>query len=122
LIEEDDDDAWEEARTFAELLLPERTQNEEFWNSEARNLLGGVILHMVATLPEEERTMWNLRHLLTQGDSEFEVLLREQMLESENALVQRAASSFLQADEKVQASIMSTLNSHMGIWDSPRLK
>lgn len=121
LIEEDDDDAWEETRTFAELLLPERTQNEEFWNSEARNFLAGVILHMHTTLSEEERTMWNLRHLLTQEQEEFDLLLAE-MAASKEAMVQRAASSFLRADVKVRDGIMSTLNSHMGIWDSPRLK
>ncbi|WP_230281629.1 type IV secretory system conjugative DNA transfer family protein [Croceicoccus sp. Ery15] len=120
-IEEDDEDAWEEARTFAELLLPERTQNEEFWNSEAKNLLSGVILHMVNTLPEEERTMWQLRHLLTQEQEEFDLLLAE-MAASNQAMVQRAASTFLRADVKVRDGIMSTLNSHMGIWDSPRLK
>lgn len=120
LIEEDED-AWEDVRTFAELLLPERTQNEEFWNSEARNLLAGAILHMHTTLPEEERTMWNLRHLLTQEEEEFNLLLTT-MATSDQAMVQRAATTFLRADVKVREGIMSTLNSHMGIWDSPRLK
>jgi len=121
LIDDDDEDAWEEVRTFAELLLPERTQNEEFWNNEARNLLAGVILHMHLTLPEEERTMWQLRHLLTQDNTGLDDLLTE-METSDNALTQRAASTFLRADVKVRDGIMSTLNSHMGIWDSPRLK
>ena len=121
LIEEDDEDAWEEVRTFAELLLPERTQNEEFWNSEARNFVAGAILHMHTTLPLEDRTMWNLRHLLTQEQEEFDLFVAE-MATSNEPMVQRAATTFLRADVKVRDGIMSTLNSHMGIWDSPRLK
>lgn len=121
LIEEGDE-AWEDVRTFAELLLPERAQNEEFWNSEARNLLAGVILYIHSQLPEEEHTMWQLRHFLTLERDEFELFLREKMLECENLQVRRAASSFLQGDIKVQSGILSTLNSHMGIWDSPRLQ
>jgi len=121
LIDEGDE-AWEDVRTFAELLLPERTQNEEFWNNEARNLVAGVILYIHSQLPADEHTMWQLRHFLTLEREELEVFLREKMLECENLQVRRAASSFLQGDEKVRAGIMSTLNSHMGIWDSPRLQ
>jgi type IV secretion system protein VirD4 len=118
---DDGDDAWEDVRTFAELLIPERGEQEGFWNSEARNLLAGVILHMHTTLPEEERTMWHLRHLLTEEEDGLEVLLLT-MASSEHVLVHRVARSFLRADEKVRAGVMTTLNSHMGIWDSPRLK
>ena len=121
LIEEGDD-AWEDVRTFAELLIVDRGGKEEFWNNEARNLVSGVILYMVTALPEAEHTMWTLRHLLTQEAEEFELFLREKMLESENTQVKRAASSFLQGDGKVRAGIMSTINSHMSIWDSPRLQ
>lgn len=118
---DDGDDAWEDVRTFAELILPERAGGGEFWNSEARNLLAGVILHMHLTLPEDERTMWKLRELLTQDEEGFNLLMAE-MAAHENALVQRASLSFERADEKVRSGIMATINSHMGIWDSPRLK
>ncbi|MDZ4386959.1 MAG: type IV secretory system conjugative DNA transfer family protein [Moraxellaceae bacterium] len=73
-------------------------------------------------LPEEEHTMWQLRHFLTMEREDFELFLRDEMLKSENLQVRRAASSFLQGDIKVQSGILSTLNSHMGIWDSPRLQ
>jgi len=121
LIEEGDD-AWEDVRTFADLLIVDRGGQEEFWNNEARNFVSGVILYMVMELPEEEHTMWTLRHLLTQEAEELELFLREKMLGSDNTQVKRAASSFLQGDGKVRAGIMSTINSHMGIWDSPRLQ
>lgn len=118
---DDDDDGWEQARTFSQLLIPDRGGNEEFWNNEARNLLTGVVLHMVFTLPWEERTMSRLRQLLTQDAVGFEELLAE-MCAGQNELVRRAAQAFEQSDEKVRANVLTTLNSHMGIWDSPRLK
>jgi type IV secretion system protein VirD4 len=121
LIEEGDE-AWEDVRTFAELLIVDRGGKDEFWNNEARNLLSGVLLYIVTELPEEEHTMWTLRHFLTLEAEELELFLREKMLESKTTQVQRAASAFLQGDAKVRAGIMSTLNSHMGIWDSPRLQ
>ena len=74
LIDEGDE-AWEDVRTFAELLLPERTQNEEFWNNEARNLVAGVILYIHSQLPADEHTMWQLRHFLTLEREELEVFL-----------------------------------------------
>lgn len=119
---EDGEEAWEDSRTFAELLIADRGGQEEFWNNEARNLLAGIILYMHSQLPEDEHTMWKLRHFLTLEREEFELFLRGKMLECEDTQVQRAASSFLQGDEKVRANVMSTLNSHMGIWDSPRLQ
>lgn len=121
LIEEGDE-AWEDVRSFAELLIVDRGAKDEFWNNEARNLLSGVLLYIVSELPEEEHTMWTLRHFLTLEAEELEAFLREKMLESKTTQVQRAASAFLQGDPKVRAGIMSTLNSQMGIWDSPRLQ
>jgi len=120
LIEEGDE-AWEDARTFAELIIVERGGQEDFWNNEARNFLSGVILYMQTELPEEERIMWTLRHLLTQEKEEFELLLAK-MAACETIQVQRAATALLQSDDKVRTGIMSTINSHMGIWDSPRLQ
>jgi len=65
--------------------------------------------------------MWTLRHLLTQEKEEFELLLAK-MAACETIQVQRAATALLQSDDKVRTGIMSTINSHMGIWDSPRLQ
>ena len=121
LIEEGDE-AWEDVRTFADLLIVDRGGQEEFWNNEARNFVAGVMLYMVSELPEEDHTMWQLRHFLTLESEELEVFLREKMLKSETVRVKRAASTFLQADIKVQSGILSTINSHMSIWDSPRLQ
>ncbi|MDZ4138652.1 MAG: hypothetical protein U1D66_07205, partial [Erythrobacter sp.] len=71
--------------------------------------------YILSQLPEEEHTMWQLRHFLTMEREDFELFLRDEMLKSENLQVRRAASSFLQGDIKVQSGILSTLNSHMGI-------
>lgn len=119
---EEGDEAWEDVRTFADLLIVDRGGQEEFWNNEARSFVSGVMLYMVSELPEEERTMWQLRHFLTLDSVDLELFLREKMLESESVQVQRAATTYLQADQKVQAGILSTINSHMSIWDSPRLQ
>ena len=64
--------------------------------------------------------MAEVRDILTQSGKEFDLSLDE-MTKSDITLVKRAGNTFINADEKVKSGILSTLNSQMGIWDSPRL-
>jgi len=115
------EDAWEDARTLAELLIASNSNGDEFWQNEARNLLSGVILYVHTSKPKDERNIATVRHLLTQGKEETEELLAEMGM-SKETLVQRASDAFSRADDKVKANIFSTLNEQMSIWDSPRLQ
>lgn len=98
-----------------------------FWDEEAKNLLRGVLLHVVQTYPEDERNMAKVRELLTLGEDQettedkFEALL-EDMARSDDELVRRTADTFLRKDVKIQSGTLTNLNSQMGVWDSRQLK
>jgi len=114
------EDAWEDAAVVADMLIDSGKEVSEFWSDEGRNFLRGVILHVVTSRRTEKRNMAEVRDILTQSGDEFDLSLDE-MTKSDITLVKRAANTFINADEKVKAGILSTLNSQMGIWDSPRL-
>jgi type IV secretion system protein VirD4 len=114
------EDAWEDAAVVADLLIDSGKEVSEFWSDEGRNFLRGVILHVVTSRRTEKRNMAEVRDILTRSGNEFDLSLDE-MTKSDITLVKRAANTFINADEKVKAGILSTLNSQMGIWDSPRL-
>lgn len=118
-IDEDQAGAWEDARMMSELLIISRGV-EAFWENEARNLLTGVILFVHLTREPDKKNMAEVRHLLTQVDEPFDLTLAE-MASHQNSQVRRSADMFLHAEAKVKASIISTLNSQMGIWDSEQL-
>ena len=85
------EDAWEDVRTFAELLIPTAHSNDPFWDNEARNFLSGLLLHVHGTCKGEEKTLFHIRHLLTLDEEEFEVFISEMLL-SKQPLTQRALS------------------------------
>lgn len=114
------EDAWDDARHMAELLITDSPGKDPFWNNGARNILTGLILHIAETAPAEKRNLSHLRDLLTQGQEEFEEMLAEMASEG-SKIVARSANVFLRADSKVQSGILSTLDSELSFLDSERL-
>ncbi|GAB4199203.1 MAG: type IV secretory system conjugative DNA transfer family protein [Wenzhouxiangellaceae bacterium] len=114
------DDAWDDAKHIAELLITDAPGNDQFWNNQARNLLTGLIL-FIHHVDEENRTLTYLRTLMTQDEEDFKLTLAE-MVNSENKVASRAANVFLRSDIKVQSGILSTLDSELSFLDSERLE
>lgn len=113
--------AFEDVRLLALLVIPESAGEAAFWDNLARSLLAAVVLTVLESENPENRTMAHVRHMLTMPRADFEGLLQV-ISQGGEKLAARAANSFLGADEKVRAGIMSTLESHLQIWDSPRLE
>lgn len=115
------DDLWEDAATMAQsLLVPTGASGSVFWEQEAQNILAGIIMHVALNSPPERRNMAEVRRLLAQETAHLFATLDE-MAESGNPLIERAANTFLQKSEGVQGSVLATLNSQLSVWDSPRL-
>jgi len=117
---DESDDAWEDARHMAELLIPNEQEKDEFWTNGARNLLTGLILHIHETAPAYERTLAHLRDVLTKDEVEFDEVLAE-MAAGESKVAARAANVFQRADAKVRSGILSTLDSQLAFLDSEKL-
>ena len=114
------DDAWEDARHMAELLISNETGKDEFWTNNAQNLLTGLILYIHESQPACDRTLANLREVLTQDEEEFEVTLAE-MATGGSKIAARAANVFQRMDVKVQSGTLSTLDSQLSFLDSELL-
>lgn len=124
-IDANGEDANDEARLLADMLVVEEGRgggDHTFWTEEARALLSGLILHVVASAPPELRTLSHVRELLTLPPEPFQLVLSD-MLESEavGGLVSRAAARLLQKAERERSGVMSAAQSHTHFLDSPRM-
>jgi type IV secretion system protein VirD4 len=124
LIDATSAEAVDDARLLADMLvLPGARESEQaFWNEEARGVLTGLILHVAASAPAEQRTLTHLRALLTLPPEAFKDLLKEmQASEAAGNLVARAAARILQKAERERSGVLSTAQSHTHFLDSPRM-
>jgi type IV secretion system protein VirD4 len=113
-------DAWEDSALLADMLVVPRKYADGFWDESARNLLRGVILHLVTSGGRNRRNLATVRNILAADPASFSKTLAD-MQNSDSDIVRRAANAYLNSDTKVQDGIRSSLDSHMGVWDSPRL-
>lgn len=92
------------------------------WNEEARALIAGVILHIVATEPLERRSLLTLREYLTLPPAGFAGLL-EAMQDNHavHGLVARAANRFLGKADREASGVLSAAQRHTHFLDSPRI-
>lgn len=120
LIDSDEDNAWEDAREMAELLIVGEGSGDSFWINEAKNLLTGLLMYMHLTSPAESKNLSSLYGMIAQDKEEFELLLAE-MAAHANPQVSRSATSYANAEERVKPNIVSTLNSQLAIWNGGKL-
>ena len=124
LIDATAQEAIDDARMLADMIvLPDGREGEQmFWNEEARGILTGLILHVAANAPPENRTLTHVRTLLTLAPAQFAELLKDmQASPAADGLVSRAAARILQKAEKERSGVISTAQSHTHFLDSPRM-
>lgn len=124
LIDATSQEAVDDARMLADMIvLPDGREGEHiFWNEEARGILTGLILHVAANAPPENRTLTHVRTLLTLAPAQFAELLKDMQASSAaDGLVARAAARILQKAEKERSGVISTAQSHTHFLDSPRM-
>ncbi|MGO7675020.1 type IV secretory system conjugative DNA transfer family protein [Rhizobium leguminosarum] len=117
-------DVAEDASALADALVfdePGMT-GEAHWNEEAKALISGMILHIVAQEPSSRRSLVTLRENLTLAPEAFTGLLKE-MQESTAAsgLVARAANRHLGKSDREAAGVLSAAQRHTHFLDSPRM-
>jgi type IV secretion system protein VirD4 len=125
VIDPDSLDAIDDARLLADMLVVvegKETGEQAFWNEEARALLAGLILYVVAHEPPERRTLPHVRTLLTLAPTLWdEVLARMSRSTAVRGMVARAATRVLQKAEKERSGVISSAQSHTHFLDSPRM-
>lgn len=114
-------DERDDADLVTTLLLPYGKTEEPFWVDEARQLVMGLILHVLYAKPKPQRTLAEVRHLLMLGRKDFMTLMRGGMAKSHHPLVRQSAQAVLQKDERQLSGVLATVQSKTRVWDSPRL-
>jgi type IV secretion system protein VirD4 len=117
-------DIAEDAASLADALVYEAPgeTGETHWNEEARALIAGIILYIVAEEPEERRNLATLREHLTAAPDDFGALLvRMQHTPAAGNLIARAANRQLGKDGREAAGVLSTAQRHTHFLDSPRM-
>lgn len=117
-------DLTEDVGTLADALVFDEPgmAGEAHWNEEAKALIAGLILMIVATAPPDERHLGTLRRHLTADPHRFTDLLKEmQQISEANGLIARAANRHLGKADREAAGVLSAAQRHTHFLDSPRM-
>lgn len=110
---------------IANLLIPDDPNAEKYWNQDARNLIQGVLLHiMTSNKYSKKRNLIELYRLMIAGDilSLFEEMVENNSLDgviSDNA---ESFTNMLAQSEKTFSSIRSVVNSGIKWLSNPALQ
>jgi type IV secretion system protein VirD4 len=118
------DDAADDAGTLADALVFDEPgmAGEAHWNEEAKALIAGIILDVLAHEPPERRTLITLREKLTLAPERFAALLTSmQVTAAFGGLVARAANRHLGKADREAAGVLSAAQRHTHFLDSARL-
>lgn len=116
-------DLVEDAALLADgLVMASGPNGDEFWATEARAMIAGLIMHIATCEPPETRTLAMLRRLLTMGSEGFDWLLGD-MASSSAAfgLPARTANRLKQKSERERSGVISTAQAETHFLDSPRM-
>lgn len=117
-------DVAEDASTLADALIYDEPgmAGEAHWNEEAKALIAGLLLMIVAMEPIGRRHLATLREYLTLAPGSFAGLLtRMQETGACGGLVARAANRHLGKSDREAASVLSVAQRHTHFLDSPRM-
>lgn len=117
-------DVAEEAATLADALVydPPAQVAEAHWNEEAKALIAGLILYIVAQEPPSRRSLATLREHLTAAPAAFaDLLVQMQGSTAAAGLIARAANRQLGKDHREAAGVLSAAQRHTHFLDSPRM-
>ena len=117
-------DVAEDAATLADALVFDEPgmAGEAHWNEEAKALISGLLLKIVAVESPGRRHLGTLREYLTVAPETFAALLKR-MQDSDEAggLIARAANRHLGKSDREAAGVLSAAQRHTHFLDSPRM-
>ncbi len=117
-------DVAEDASNLADALVFDEPgmAGEAHWNEEAKALIAGMLLEIVAAEPLRCRHLATLREYLTLAPEQFAALLkRMQDSDAARGLVARAANRHLGKSDREAAGVLSAAQRHTHFLDSPRM-
>lgn len=117
-------DVAEDVGMLADALVVDEPgmSGDAHWNEEAKALIAGLLLHMLAVEAPGERDLGTLRKHLTLAPQAFAALLGDmQTLSDCNGLIARAANRHLSKSDREASGVLSAAQRHTHFLDSPRM-
>ena len=119
-------DAADDAAMIADMLVVPRegvSGDSAFWDTEAKALLSGLVLHVAAEERGPKRSLPHVRELLTLPPEAFtEFLKTMERSKKAHGLVARAAARLRQKSDKERSGVVSSAQNHTHFLDSPRMR
>lgn len=118
-------DIAEHAGTLAEALVYDEpgTSGDAHWNEEARALIAGMIMMVIASEPPGKRHPAILRDYLTRPPKAFaDLMTRMQESTSCDGLIARAANRHMGKSDREASGVLSSAQRHTHFLDSPRMR
>ncbi|HEY1414202.1 MAG TPA: type IV secretory system conjugative DNA transfer family protein, partial [Rhodopila sp.] len=112
------------ARALADMLVVSSDrESDPHWNESAKELLRGLLIY-VAGLEGDQRSMAEVRRIITSSEDDMAEVFGEMMVDPQRGqrIVARAATAHVNRPEKERSSVLSTLVRHTGWLDDPRLE
>lgn len=117
-----------DVQNIVEILVDPRGdgRNQDFWDRSAKNILIGLILHVLYAEPPERKTLGVVREKLRDLDATAQAM--KSTLHRLNPVtnqpevhpeVLHAAESFLAGEERLQSGVKATAESFFGIFADP---
>lgn len=119
-----DPDIVDDVAVLADTLVfdDQGSSGDNHWNEEAKGLIAGLILRIVACETEERRNLSTLREYLTSTPDDFSRLLEAMQKDTRcNGLIARAANRQLGKAEREASGVVSTAQRHTHFLDSARM-
>ncbi|MGI4796169.1 MAG: type IV secretory system conjugative DNA transfer family protein [Janthinobacterium lividum] len=113
-LDPDSPDVVSRAAGLADMLIAvEGREADSHWTDTARELLGGLLIH-IAGLPAEHRTMAELRRIVTASADDMAATLAAMQADPKagQRIPARAAAGHLNRPERERGSVLSTVVRH----------
>jgi type IV secretion system protein VirD4 len=117
-------DVAEDAGMLADALVFDEPgmAGDAHWNEEAKALIAGLLLYVVASEPPADRHLGTLRRALTMAPDRFLALLTQmQDMPDYSGLIARAANRHVGKSDREASGVLSAAQRHTHFLDSPRM-
>lgn len=119
----DDPDINENAMILADAIVsPHVGSNDSFWDEEAKALLMGILLYVALDNDEQDkRTLGRVRDIISMNQADLDEYLK--LMEAHpNRIIRGSASRTRAKEQRLQSSVLASLQSHTHFLDSPSIR
>ncbi|MET0172024.1 MAG: type IV secretory system conjugative DNA transfer family protein [Agrobacterium vaccinii] len=123
-LDANDPDIAEHAAALADAFVYDEpgTSGDAHWNEEARALIAGLIMMVIASEPPPRRHPATLRDYLTRTPKDFTALLESMQGSSAcHGLIARSANRHIAKSDREASGVLSSAQRHTHFLDSPRM-